>query len=179
MQGKSQDSTKFRKTYDNVDYNDFILNSKNKRLYKMVCMTCGADRGHKIHNEALRSCLSCHTLKQTKKTKEQKKIYCSMKSNINARFFARKINKDLGAFRWLPYSLDDLMKHLESQFESWMNWDNHGVYNKNIKTWQIDHIIADANFKYSNVLDQGFKDSWALNNLRPLESMANIMKSDK
>ena len=35
--------------------------------------------------------------------------------------------------------------HLESQFESWMNWDNRGnpkdgIYEPN-KTWDIDHII--------------------------------------
>ena len=38
-----------------------------------------------------------------------------------------------------------LKQHLESKFESWMNWDNYGnpkdgVYEPN-KTWDIDHII--------------------------------------
>lgn len=177
--GHRQDPTKFRNTYQNVDYCDFILNTRNKRLYKMKCILCGSDRGYKIHNEALRSCLKCHTKKYTKKSKEQKRIYNSMKANMNVRFAARKINKDMGIFRWLPYTLQDLMTHLESQFEPWMTWDNHGVYNPRKRTWQIDHIIPDSSFKYESLTDQGFKDSWALSNLRPLDSMENILKSNK
>jgi 5-methylcytosine-specific restriction endonuclease McrA len=71
------------------------------------------------------------------------------------------------------------MKHLQSQFQPWMNWDNHGPYCPYKKTWQIDHIVADSKFTYSNVSDKGFQDSWALANLQPLEAMANILKADK
>ena len=32
--------------------------------------------------------------------------------------------------------------NLENQFESWMNWDNYGLYNGQEKYgWDIDHII--------------------------------------
>lgn len=179
MKGKKQISSKFRNTYTNVDYTDYKLNINNKRLYKMTCITCGADRGYKIHNEATRSCLKCHALKQMKKTPEQKKIYNCMKANINSRFRHRNLLKQEGIFRHLPYTIHELIKHLESKFEPWMNWNNHGLYNPNKKTWQIDHIIADSKFTYTSTEDQGFKDSWALSNLAPLESMANIIKSNK
>lgn len=176
--GHKQDPSKFRDTYPNVDYTDYILNCRNKRLYKMACSECGGDRGYKIHNEAKRVCIKCHTKKYTKKTIEQKKIYNSMKANINVRFKQKNLKKQEGIFRHLPYTIHDLMKHLETQFEPWMNWENHGLYSPNKKTWQIDHIKADANFNYKSVEDSEFLKSWALSNLRPLEAMNNILKSN-
>lgn len=178
MQGHKQDPTKFRTTYSNVDYQDFILNKRNKRLYKMTCSGCGCDRGFKIHNEANRVCIKCHAKKYTKKSQEQKKIYNSIKANINSRFKHRNLEKQEGIFRHLPYTIHELMKHLESQFEPWMNWDNHGLYSPHKKTWQIDHIKADASFNYKSVQDDDFISSWALENLRPLESLTNILKSN-
>jgi mRNA-degrading endonuclease YafQ of YafQ-DinJ toxin-antitoxin module len=183
MQGRKQDSTKFRNTYPNVDYSNFILKmnteGKNKRFYKMTCMECGNDRGYKIHTEARRSCLKCHAKRYTKKTKEQKNIYNSMKANINVRFKHRNLLKQEGIFRHLPYTIHDLIKHLESQFEPWMNWENHGLYSPHKKTWQIDHIKPDSAFIYSSVEDKQFIDSWSLDNLQPLESLTNILKSNK
>ena len=102
-----------------------------------------------------------------------------MSANINCRFAARKLNKDFGCFRWLPYTIDDLIKHLESKFDPWMNWDNYGLYSPHKRTWQIDHIKADANHTYTSVHDQEFKDCWSLTNLQPLDSMENAIKADK
>ena len=47
----------------------------------------------------------------------------------------------------LGYSAEQLKCHIESQFEPWMNWENHGNYSKDKQTWQIDHIIP---LKYRN-----------------------------
>jgi len=42
----------------------------------------------------------------------------------------------------LGCSFDEFKLHLESQFKSWMTWDNHGLYNGTEKYgWDIDHII--------------------------------------
>ena len=189
MQGKEHiNLTKFRPVYSNVDYTDFILKvttAGKKRRYRMACRECGEDRGYLAHSEARRSCLICHTKKYTKKTKEQKHLYGCIKSNINARFASRQIDKEVGSTRFLPYTIDELFVHLESLFEPWMNWDNHGLYdpnsqlNPNLRTWQIDHIIPDSYFSYEVPSDQGFLDSWALTNLRPLESKQNIYKGAK
>jgi hypothetical protein len=184
MQGKKHSNLeKFRPTYKNVDYDDYQVyydkTGKKKRKYHMRCVSCNSDRGYKAHQEANRCCIKCHALKYTKKSKQHRKIYKSMKANINQRFLWRKIHKDAGIFRFLPYSLDDLINHLESQFEPWMNWDNHGAYTKDRMTWQIDHIIADSQFSYNSPTDIGFIKSWSLSNLRPLESLSNILKSNK
>jgi len=84
--------------------------------------------------------------------------------------------------KYLPYTFKELKEHLESQFESWMNWDNWGVYNLNTWydrssstwTWQIDHIIPHCSFKYDSMVHPDFKKCWALSNLRPYSSKLNI-----
>lgn len=78
------------------------------------------------------------------------------------------------------YTLQNLMEYLEAQFEPWMNWKNHGRYvlggrNK----WHIDHIIPQSSFKFEFYTDPEFKKCWALSNLRPLDALTNIKKSNK
>jgi hypothetical protein len=42
----------------------------------------------------------------------------------------------------LGCSYSELKLYLESKFESWMNWNNHGLYNGELNHgWDIDHII--------------------------------------
>ena len=71
------------------------------------------------------------------------------------------------------YSLEDLIKHLEKQFDSKMNWENYGSY------WSIDHIKPRSLFHYIYPEDPQFKECWALNNLQPLEKIENIIKSNR
>jgi len=88
-----------------------------------------------------------------------------------------KENKSIN--KLLPYSIQELKQHLEDQFEPWMNWSNYGPANKNQKTWQIDHIIPQSKLPYLSFADDNFIKCWALNNLRPLEAIANIKKGNK
>jgi len=83
-------------------------------------------------------------------------------------------------FSKLPYTPQQLKEHLESQWESWMNWDNYGGKNNDPrKTWQIDHIIPQSSFKYDSLEHPDFSKCWALSNLKPLEKIANIKKGKK
>lgn len=70
----------------------------------------------------------------------------------------------------LNYTLEDLMKQLESQFDDKMSWENYGNY------WEADHIKPKSLFKYSSPEDLEFKECWALKNLQPLEKSANLRK---
>ena len=79
----------------------------------------------------------------------------------------------------LPYTMQQLKSHIESLFEPWMNWQNHGKYNPNRRTWQIDHIKPHSSFHYDNMDCEEFRKCWSLSNLRPLESLANIKKGNK
>lgn len=65
------------------------------------------------------------------------------------------------------YKLEDLKKHLESQFTPEMNWENMGEY------WEIDHIIPRNLFNYNSIKDKQFQICWSLINLRPLEKSLN------
>ena len=47
------------------------------------------------------------------------------------------------------------------------------------KTWQIDHIISQSKLPYTSMSDDNFNKCWALENLQPLEAIANIKKSNK
>lgn len=84
---------------------------------------------------------------------------------------------------YLPYSIQDLKQHLESQFESWMTWKNYGKYDKNkwndhdnnTWKWEIDHIIPRSDLKYTTMEEENFKKCWALENLRPLSAKQNFL----
>lgn len=101
------------------------------------------------------------------------KLRKCISSQINKTIF--KNNKS--CLNYLPFSIKELKEHLESLFEPWMTWSNHGKYNATTHnlnpTWQIDHIIPHSTFKYNNMSCQQFKDCWSLNNLRPLDARLN------
>lgn len=77
----------------------------------------------------------------------------------------------------LGCTYDEFKLHLESKFEYWMNWDNHGKYNgeKNYG-WDLDHIIPLSSVKTE-------EDIIRLNhytNIQPLCSYVNrVIKKDK
>lgn len=84
-----------------------------------------------------------------------------------------KVGKEGRSWRDLvPYSLDDLMRHIERQFLRGMSWDNRGE-------WHIDHIVPVASFTFSSPDDAEFKAAWALTNLRPMWARENQRKSDE
>ena len=81
-----------------------------------------------------------------------------------------------GGRKWeelVGYTVEDLVRHIEGRFESWMSWDNYG------KGWQIDHILPKSYFKYKSPEDPEFRKCWALENLQPLGIRENRLKSNK
>ena len=87
----------------------------------------------------------------------------------------------------MGYTRQELLTHLESQFESWMNWNNYGPYNSKLWneldpttwTWQIDHITPQSELKFYSVEDENFKKCWGLYNLRPYSAKLNIIDGAK
>jgi hypothetical protein len=84
---------------------------------------------------------------------------------------------------FLPFTVEELKKHIESLFEPWMTWDNRGQYHINswddndqsTWTWNIDHIIPQSKLPYASMEDDNFKKCWSLQNLRPLSSKQNLI----
>lgn len=105
-------------------------------------------------------------------------IYVALKRN-------KSTKNNLSILKHLPYSMEELKQHLESQFESWMNWNNWGIYDpkswndndSSTWTWQIDHIVHHSNFRYTSMDDEAFQKCWSLANLRPLNSKQNILEN--
>ena len=75
-------------------------------------------------------------------------------------------------FKYWGCTSEELIKHIESQWEegmSWNNWTPNG--------WHIDHIIPMSSF---NMLDENqAKKCWHYSNLRPLWANENLEKSNK
>lgn len=85
----------------------------------------------------------------------------------------RKNNK---TYIILGYNAIELKAHIESTWESWMNWNNYGTakeYYKKI-TWQIDHIKPIIQFQKEGVADPKIIN--ALSNLRALDTIENIKR---
>jgi hypothetical protein len=76
-------------------------------------------------------------------------------------------------FEILGYSVEQLMKHLESKFVDGMTWNNYGSY------WHIDHKIPASIFQYNSHKDKGFKMCWDLCNLQPLLKVDNLKKGNR
>jgi len=89
---------------------------------------------------------------------------------VNARLRRRlSSKKGKSTFSFLPYTIDELIKHLEKLFTVGMTWENYGY-------WHIDHKIPDCKFNYKNVEDREFQKCWALKNLQPLWALDNLRK---
>jgi len=103
------------------------------------------------------------------------KIKCILRARLNA---AIKINQKSGsAVDDLGCSIEEFKIYLESKFEPWMNWENHGKYSKTKQTWHIDHIIPLDNFNLEN--REEFLKACHFSNLQPLLAKSNLSKGSK
>ena len=82
------------------------------------------------------------------------------------------VDKNKHYFDILQYTPESLIKHLESQFENNMNWDNYGE-------WHVDHKLPITSFNIEEMGDEEFMRCWSLDNLQPMWGNDNIRKSNK
>lgn len=119
-----------------------------------------------------------HKLHERKRRSTPKgKINNSMSTGI----YSSLINGKHGR-HWeglVDYTLQELIDHLENQFEDWMNWDNYGRPKNRERTWSIDHILPISSFNFNGYEDEEFEKCWSLSNLRPLCFIENIKKFNK
>jgi hypothetical protein len=94
----------------------------------------------------------------------------TLRSRLNC---AIKNNQKVGsAIEELGCSIEDLKKHLESQFQPGMTWDN---WSKD--GWHIDHILPLDSFDLSDHTQ--LKMVCNYQNLRPLWAKDNLSKGNK
>ena len=75
--------------------------------------------------------------------------------------------KSASTMKLIGCTIDELRQHIESQFEPWMTWENHGL-------WDIDHIKACA--KFNLIYPEQQRECFHWSNLQPMEHIANIKK---
>jgi hypothetical protein len=78
--------------------------------------------------------------KQKLKTDPLFKLTCNIRTLVRISFkngFTKKSRTE----KILGCSYEELKKHFEDRFESWMTWENYGKYNGDLNFgWDIDHI---------------------------------------
>lgn len=154
-----------------------------KRKIKKKCVICNEDNKNNFYMSDKSYCKKCRQkinekyIEKTgkkynyKKTKEQRReIYKKRRIQycMSARIRQSLKNGKRGE-KWhviVGYDIKKLKKHLESQFDKGMNWDNYGE-------WEIDHIKPIASFNIRSYEDKDFKKCWSLENLRPLWKSEN------
>ena len=111
---------------------------------------------YKNGNYYKKTCKQCMSVAKFPKTKENKRsLDFSVKFSI---IKSIKLNKN--GRKWenfLGYTLEDLKKHLEQNFDDKMNWDNYGSY------WGITTIIP----KRYYISVREIKNCWSLKNIMP------------
>jgi hypothetical protein len=104
------------------------------------------------------------------------KLKDNIRCIIGCSIRTRGYNKKSKTYEILGCSYEDFMIYIEAQFDTWMNWDNHGKYTGNYnETWQYDHIIPIS-------IGMSEDEIIKLNhytNFRPLCSKLNLEKSNK
>lgn len=66
----------------------------------------------------------------------------------------------------VDFTLNDLVKHLQTKFKIGMTWDNYGTY------WELDHVKPKS-------LCASFEETWNIDNLQPLECSLNRSKCNR
>ena len=109
------------------------------------------------------------------KSKRDKKRYeeditFRIKTVLRSRLRMAVVNKYSHTMDLVGCSIEELMKHLESQFQDGMSWDNYGE-------WHIDHIRPCASFDLLNEEEQ--RACFHYSNLQPLWAVDNLRKGSK
>jgi len=121
------------------------------------CKECSADRSNRWHREKRRA--------DPKKSMSER-----LSRYINSCLATGKQGKSWRDL--VPYTLEELMRHIERQFPPGMTWANR-------HQWHIDHVVPLSSFEFETSRCPGFKAAWALTNLRPLWKKENQKKSAK
>lgn len=174
------------KTKDNFYFSKKKYKENEYVSISNTCIDCYLESGREKYNSDPKTISKQNEIKlQRESNLIKNKIRKTISNKI---LFVLKIQKSskLGesCLKYLPYTIQELKQHLEKQFEPWMNWNNWGRYNSktwndqdpSTWTWQIDHIVPQSMFKYTNMSDPEFISCWSITNLRPLSSKKNIIE---
>ncbi|WP_020474458.1 hypothetical protein [Zavarzinella formosa] len=132
-------------------------NVAKKRLYDVEYRAANKDR--------IRDC------KRVWEEKNRDNSIVRVKRNLRRRLghVIRRENKCSSMLDLLSCSAEDFVKHIESQFETGMSWENYGSFG-----WHIDHIMPCHSFDLTKPDQQ--QACFHYTNLRPLWWRENISR---
>lgn len=180
---------KYRKAYY-ARNSSRLLENDRKRYEKNKKTICSKKR-EKYHNDVgyrekiLEKCrdyqlrnpeVGRRANRKYKKKKHETDPTYRLNSNVSRYIHKALVSKRPNAHweNFMPFTLIELIKHLEKQFKPGMNWDNYGKGG-----WELDHIVPLSWFNYKCVQDAEFLSAWNLSNLQPLWCFENQSKSNK
>lgn len=100
------------------------------------------------------------------------KIRHNLRTRLNNALRAQNTKKSKSSLAFLGCSIEQVRKHLESQFQEGMTWENHAT-----DGWHIDHIIPCVSFDLTK--EEEIKKCFHYTNLKPLWAEENLSKSGK
>jgi hypothetical protein len=150
-----------------------------------------ARRNYQLHRESRALRQKAYNEKNKSKRREYLREYKKLRLQIDLNYKAketlasriRSAIKNAGGIKscktieLVGCTPEFLTIHIESQFESWMTWENWGMPNANKRTWQIDHIVPLSHFNLTKEEEQKKAFHWS--NCRPLDSIQNISEGNR
>ena len=116
------------------------------------------------------------TKREYEKTRKSKDPVYKLVGNFRTAIYTvlkeNNVKKFGHYFDILGYSQENLINHLENQFDDKMSWENYGK-------WHVDHKLPITFFNFTSIEDEEFKKCWSLDNLQPMWGSENISKSNK
>lgn len=176
---------KIRKTPLTVEEKESVrLEKLNKRkIYEKEYYLKNKDKILKQSKEYFKNNKEVKQKKNNARYKERRdtdpvfKLATNLKRNIRTAIAKNGFSKKSRTVEILGSSFEEFKLHLESKFESWMNWQNYGKYNgEEGYGWDIDHIIPSS----SAITEEDVMKLNHYTNLQPLCSYFNrVIKRNK
>lgn len=140
---------KLDKTNENKRLKEYYKNNPNKRKESQRKYYLANKEKCNLQSKNYRKVNKIKINKKANQTAKIRKINdpiyklkCNLRRNLCKIFKENKYIKNSKTHEILGCSFQEFKQYLESKFQYWMNWDNHGLYNGELNYgWDIDHII--------------------------------------
>lgn len=167
----------------NKSLNDFFICNKKTNRYFFICKIChGENRKNYVLNnkEQIKQKRKIYSNDEKNKERERErnkerykndteyKIKCCLRTRFKQAL--RNNTKSSSALHILGCDIEYFKKWISYQFEDWMTWENHGL-------WELDHVKPCASFNLLLKEEQYTCFNWK--NYRPIHKDINNSKNDK
>jgi hypothetical protein len=160
-----------QKEYQKEKNKEYYSKNNRKEYHKEY------NKEYRIKNKTKRNQYSKEYIKERKVSDPLYKLSCNIRSLIGKSLSNKGYKKKSRTHEILQLSFEDFKKYIEDQFEPWMTWENHGLYNGELNYgWDYDHIIPLS----SATTEKEILELNKYSNLQPLCSYTNRdIKKDK